>query len=703
MRFVATCARGTEEALSREIRALGVEAVPEPGAVAFEGELEAGYRALLWLRVASRLLLPIAEVDAEDPERLYEGVRALFWHHHLDARRTFAVQCAASSKEGIHTRYWALKTKDAIVDRIRDLEGARPDVDVERPDVRVHVHVGKGRATIAIDLGGPLHLRGYRPSGAPAPLRETLAAAIVSLAGAAEVAAAGGPIVDPMCGSGTLLVEAGLLARDVAPGLLRAGPGPAGWRGHDAALFARLLAECRKRRDEGARRPLALVGYDRSERAIELARESLARAGLADAARLERRELASAEPPKGAPGLVVTNPPYGDRLGEAAELFVLYQTLGDVLRRRFLGYRAAVLAPRGRLAKNLGLRPEAKHALMNGPIECALLELRIRDEPVREGAVPGWRKPSGEAEMLANRLRKNEKRLGKLARRDGLECYRVYDADIPEYNVAIDRYAEHVLVQEYAPPRSVDPARAEAHLKDVLLVVPEALGVRAENVHLKVRRRQVEGGQYEASDAPEARFVVREAGLLFEVELERHLDTGLFLDHRLLRARAAKASVGKRFLNLFAYTCAASVYAARAGASSTVSVDLSSRYLDWGRRNFERNGIDPRGHRFERSDCAGFLARDRATYGVVFLNPPSYSRSKATVSDFDVKRDHRELVRAAMARLDPGGVLFFSTHARGFELDPGLARELRVDEITRHTVPPDYERSPHRSYEIRHR
>ncbi len=702
MRFVATCARGTEHALAEELRVAGVAPEePDVGAVAFEGPLDTGYRALLWTRIASRLLVPLAELDAPDPERLYEGVRAIAWQDHLGPRRTFAVHCVAAAGERIHTRYWALKTKDAIADHFRERAGARPDVDTARPDVRVHVHVAGGRASVAIDLGGPLHLRGYRREGAPAPLRETLAAAIVRLAGAAEVE---GPIVDPLCGSGTLLAEAGLLVRDVAPGLLRRGSDPSGWGGHDAALYARLLAECRERRAAAAARPLVLVGSDRSARALELAATALARAGLEGAFRLERRELAEAVAPSGPPGLVVTNPPYGDRLGQAAELFLVYQTLGDVLRRRFLGYRAAVLAPRGRLAKNLGLKPDAKHPLMNGPIECALLAFRIRDEPVREDAAgPGWRKPTEDAPMLANRLRKNEKRLGKLARREGVEAYRVYDADIPEYNVAIDRYADHVLVQEYAPPRSVDPARAEAHLKDVLLVVPEALGVPAANVHLKVRRRQLEGRQYEASEAPEVRLWVREAGLELEVELERHLDTGLFSDHRLLRARAAKASVGVRFLNLFAYTCAASVHAAKAGASSTTSVDLSARYLEWGMRNFERNGLDPRAHRFERSDCMGFLARERARYGVIFLNPPSYSRSKATTGDFDVKRDHPALLRSAMERLERGGVLFFSTHALGFELDPEVTRAYRVDEITRATVPPDFERSPHRSFEVRAR
>jgi 23S rRNA (guanine2445-N2)-methyltransferase / 23S rRNA (guanine2069-N7)-methyltransferase len=703
-RFVSTCGLGTEEVLVRELRALGArEAAAQTGAVTFEGDLELGYRALLWLRSASRLLMPLGELAAGDPDALYDGVRALPWLDHMSARTTFAVHCVAARGEGIHTRYWALKTKDAIVDTLRERTGARPDVDTSRPDVRVHVHKAGEGVTVSLDLGGPLHMRGYRPSGAPAPLRETLAAALVELAGGAEVIAAGGPVVDPLCGSGTLLVEAGLLARDVAPGLLRDPVGPSRWRGHDGGLWDRLVREARDRRAAGAKRPLALVGYDRSARALELARASLTRAGLLDAARLERRALTEAGPVTGAPpGLVLTNPPYGDRLGEAAELFALYQSLGDVLRRRFLGYRVGVLTTRGRLGKNLGLRPEARHPVMNGPIECALLTLRIREAPVgAEG--PLWRKPSAEAAMFENRLRKNERRLAKWAKREGLDAYRVYDADIPEYNVAVDRYGDRVLVQEYAPPRSVDPARAETHLKDVLLVVPEALGVAPEDVHLKVRRRQRAGAQYEVEDVPEARLEVHEAGLAFEVELARHLDTGLFLDHRALRARAAKEAVGRRFLNLFAYTCSASVHAARAGARETVSVDLSSTYLEWGRRNFLRNGLDPSRHRFEREGCMAFLDGERGRYDVIFLNPPSYSRSKATTGDFDVKRDHPELVRAAMAHLSADGVLFFSTHARGFELDAPALDRFRIEEISRATVPLDFERSPHRAFEIRHR
>src|SRR5690606_4250358 len=245
MRFVATCARGTEPALERELEALGVlspQAVH--GAVSFEGDLAAGYGALLRLRVASRLLMPLAELDAPDPEALYEGVRTIPWLDHLDEKSTLAVHCVAGSREQVHTRYLALKTKDAIVDAIRDRRGARPDIDTVDPDLRVHLHYAGGRAAIAIDIGGPLHMRGYRPSGAPAPLRETLAAAIVDFADAPARAIAGAPIVDPLCGSGTLLVEAGLAALDVAPGLLRRGAEPVGWLGHDEAVYARVLAEC---------------------------------------------------------------------------------------------------------------------------------------------------------------------------------------------------------------------------------------------------------------------------------------------------------------------------------------------------------------------------------------------------------------------------------------------------------------------------
>ncbi len=710
--LIATCARGTQAVLAEELSALGATDVePRPGAVAFRGPLELAYRACLWSRVASRILLPIARFPAPDQEALYEGVRALPWLEHLDPDRTFAVTCVASRGREANLRFLVLRTKDAVVDAMRDACARRPDVDRHAPDVRIHVHLDASEATVSIDLSGDaLHRRGYRSRGAPAPLKETLAAAILHIAGWPALAAEGAPLLDPMCGTGTFLVEAAFMAGDVAPGLLRQRFGFEGWRGHDDRLVRTLREEAQARRAEGRGRIPTIEGRDASPSAVEAAQGSLSAAGLAGLVRVRQGELRDAEPlpsprtdtPR---GLVVTNPPYGERLGEVGALFPLYETLGDVLKHRFGGFTGYVLSGNPALSRHIGLKPARRHVLYNGPIECRLLELPIATAKVRGEGGPAWRRPSPEAEMLANRLRKNLRRLGRWARRENITCYRLYDGDIPEYNVAIDLYDGAAHVQEWARPRSVDPERAEQHLRDVFHVVPDVLGISSDDVTLVVRRRQSAGGQYEKRADQGRLRVVHEGPLRFLVNLTDYLDTGLFLDHRALRRMLRDAARGKRFLNLFAYTCSATVAAAKGGAISSTSVDLSRTYLDWGRRNLSENGVDLSRHTLVRDDCMAYLEHARGPFDLILVAPPIYSRGKRMKGDFDVQRDHAALLRRVGRLLAPGGELYFSTPLHGFELDAGALSELDAREVTRETVPRDFARSDraHRTFRMTRR
>jgi 23S rRNA (guanine2445-N2)-methyltransferase / 23S rRNA (guanine2069-N7)-methyltransferase len=662
LRAVAICARGTEIVLAAELGALGVPgAAAGEGAVFFEGGLEAAYRACLWSRVASRVLWPVAELEAANADALYQGVRAVAWHEHLDVNRTFAVRAVGRHPELTDLRYVALKAKDAVVDQLRDACGARPNVDRHRPDVPIHLHLDGNRVAVSLDLSGEaLHRRGYRPQRAAAPLKESLAAAILRLAGWPEAAARGAPLVDPLCGSATLLVEAVGMARDVAPGLGPRRFGFEGWRGHRAPLWDGLLREANERQRAARAVPVQAFGYDADPAALEAARESVRRAGVGDAVRLEQRALADASPPPGATGLVVTNPPYGERLGDTTALVPLYETLGDVLRRRFLGWDAFVLTGSRELARHVGLKPHRRHVLFNGPIECRLLHYPIAKAPAQREGAPRWRGKSADAEMFENRLRKNLRRVRRALRQEDTTCYRLYDRDIPEYNVVVDVYEGSVHVQEYERPRSVDERRAADHLRDVRLVVPEVLGVSPEEVFVKVRRRQRGGAQYgKSGDRSEVRFV-REGGLRFEVNLSDYLDTGLFLDERELRTQLRARAQGKRFLNLFAYTGSATVYAAAGGAAHTTSVDLSNTYLAWARRNLEHNELwDPRRHELVRADVMEWVGRSRGTFDLVFAAPPRYSRSKGMAGDMDLSRDQRDLLGAIERRLAPGGVLYF--------------------------------------------
>lgn len=393
MRLTAVVARGAEEVLARELHALGAREIESGrGIVAFAGDLETGYRACLWLRTASRVLLPLTRFSTGTPEAHYAGVRGVEWREHLSPGRTLAVECAVAAGVSVHTHYLALKTKDAVCDQLRERTGERPSIDRERPDVRLHVHVDARHTTVSLDLGGQaMHRRGYRPRGVEAPVKETLAAALLLLARWDERAARGESLVDPLCGSGTFLVEAALIAGDIAPGLLRAHHGMLGWRGHDAVAWRRVHREAEARATAGAARIPAIHGFDASADAVHAAREAARRAGVAKAIHVERTRLRELQPPAAPPGLVVANPPYGERLGRETDLETLYAEIGDVLRRRFPGWTGCVLTGSPALAKCIGLRAAKKHVVWNGAIECRFLEFPIDATPVRGEHGPGWR------------------------------------------------------------------------------------------------------------------------------------------------------------------------------------------------------------------------------------------------------------------------------------------------------------------------
>lgn len=393
LEFIAPASRGTEGVLAEELRQLGAADVRElRGAVGFAGALSVGYRALLWSRTASRVLLTLARFQAVGERALYEAVRAIRWTEHLGPDATLAVDCVGRADWLSNSHFAELRVKDAVVDRLRDETGARPGVDVRSPDIRLHLYLGEREAVLSLDLAGEaLHRRGISRATGDAPLKENLAAAILLLAGWPEAAARGEPLLDPMCGAGTLLIEAGWMARDVAPGIHRDRWGFLAWRGHEPARWRALVDEARARRAEARERPLRLYGYDTTGPSLAAAADNGARAGLGDALSLERRPLGLAEPPPGPPGMLVTNPPYGVRLGEERELGPLYAELGDVLRHRFLGWSAWVLTGSRALAGRIGLRPARRLPLWNGPIECRLLALPIAAEAPRDVYGPSWR------------------------------------------------------------------------------------------------------------------------------------------------------------------------------------------------------------------------------------------------------------------------------------------------------------------------
>ena len=725
-----TCPKGLEGLLVEEATGLGLEEVREQtSAIRGVADLQTAYRLCLWSRLANRVLLVLARFPMKDAEDLYHGVLDVEWHDHLLPTGSLAVEFSGQGSGIDNTHFGALKVKDAIVDKLRAANGDRPSVDKLNPDMRVHLRLDRGEAVLSLDLSGhSLHQRGYRLQQGAAPLKENLAAAVLIRAGWPRIAAAGGALTDPMCGVGTFLVEGAMIAADIAPNLKRERWGFSAWLGHVPAIWQRLHEEATARAEAGlAKPPLWIRGYEADPRLIQPGRNNVERAGLSNWIKIYQGELATFEPrpDHNQTGLVICNPPYGERLGDEASLLYLYQNLGERLRQTCMNWEAAVFTGAPDLGKRMGIRSHKQYAFWNGALPCKLLLIKVLPEQFVTGErrTPEQRQvereqiASGEervepvvqeqarlsegGQMFANRLQKNLKLLGKWARRESVECYRLYDADMPEYAVAIDLYGDWVHVQEYAAPRSIDPEKAQSRLFDALAAIPVALGIDKSKVVVKRRERQSGTKQYGRQAAQGQFMEVNEGGVKLLVNLTDYLDTGLFLDHRPLRLRIQREAAGKRFLNLFCYTATATVHAAKGGARTTTSVDLSKTYLDWARRNLSLNGYSDK-NRLEQGDVMAWLEADRGEYDLIFIDPPTFSNSKRMEGVFDIQRDHVQLLDLAMTRLAPGGVLYFSNNFRKFILDEGLAARYGVEEISDKTLDPDFARNTkiHRAWRL---
>lgn len=723
--LLATCPKGIEGLLHDELVALG--ATPGKTTVAgvyFTASQAIAYRVCLWSRLANRVILTLVRESMIDTaEQVRDVVARIAWTQHLAAGNTLAVDFHGRSEQIRHTRFGAQTVKDGVVDALQLAGQERPNVDTKTPHLRIYAHLHRMNLTIGLDLSGEsLHRRGYRRDVGHAPLKENLAAALLVRAGWPERLKAGEPLIDPLCGAGTLLIEAAMMAADQAPNLNRERFGFHGWAGHDDAAWRELKREAEARASIGRKRCKAqLLGFDQSPAALTAAKSNAMRAGIPALISLHGQSLAQLIRPEtltAEHGLLITNPPYGERLGELPELVRLYAQLGEKAKALFPGWTLAVFTGNPDLGHRLGMRAHKQYALKNGALDAKLLLMEVggiehppavnaelTTEERQETPQTSASKGSDNAQMFANRLVKNQKRLKKWLKQSGETSYRVYDADMPEYALAVDRYGDRVHVQEYAAPSSVNPAQAQKRLYDALEVMPEALNVDASKIYIKRRERQTGSAQYQKRAASGERFEVQEGAARLWVNLRDYLDTGLFLDHRPVRRMLGEMASGKRFLNLFCYTATATVQAALGGASDSVSVDMSNTYLEWAKDNFALNKLDTRLHRVVRDDCFRWLETANAEFDLIFMDPPTFSNSKKMRDTLDVQRDHPRLVELAMARLAPAGTLVFSNNQRRFKLDEALSEHYAVEDITGRSFDPDFQRRTnlHHVFLLRHK
>lgn len=679
--FVATSVPGLGELLAQELTALSLKVTSSSkAAVSFTGPIESGLIACLQSRLAERVLCRQVSVSADPIEAAKALAAAFDWDKHLATATAVHIEVGSSSAVKINPLVVA---RDFIASAPQQLNLSR---DAHQA-LTLHLFLSETEAQLSIDLSGvPLQRRGYRLAGGKAPLRETLAQALLVAADWRGET----PLVDPFCGSGTIVIEAALAATHVAPGLLRDFFGFMQWAECPMDLWQQLCAEAKQQQ-----RPLpsgvSLKGFDADGNILKLARANAKRAGVANLIHFERRELGALKARDFAAGSsVVTNPPWGERLETAERAAWLHAALGHTMSSIAADSTLTLLGANVEVLDRCAMTLEKQFTLLNGAEKNWIRAYKQRALAPAIRLFP--QAPDGEiatdAAAFANRLQKNARKLKSWLAGSELEVYRLYDRDLPDFNFTIDVYADKVLVQEWKAPKEIANDKIAERRRLALLTLRQVLGCHREQVFLRTRERQKGHSQYNKLAEKQRYFVVNEGPAKLLVNLQDYHDTGLFLDHRLMRKRLAEEAKGKRLLNLFAYTCSATVQAAVGGAKASVSVDSSKRYLEWGACSLARNGFSTLDHQLVCADVRRWVAANHDQFDVMFCDPPTFSNSKGR-DDFVVQRDHAELIINLMKHLTNDGVLYFSCNFRGFVLDSSLANRYAITDITQQTLDHD--------------
>jgi 23S rRNA (guanine2445-N2)-methyltransferase / 23S rRNA (guanine2069-N7)-methyltransferase len=724
MIYFAAAAANQNDLVAQEARNAGATEVHlVNGGVEFEADLAAAYRFCLHTRISTRLMMGIAqEEDVMGPDEFYHSSMQIPWETWLNPEKTFSVSVTTMHCPWLRkSTFGAIRLKDAIVDRLKEhFEGARPSVEFEDPDVTFHVHFEHDAVTWYLDFSGKsLHQRGYRTGDTGAVMKENLAAAVLMRSDWYKTVLDGNPdlLLDPMCGSGTIPIEAALIATDTAPGLLDTGKFAfLKLDMHDPDIWEEVLDEAYEMQENGIRKDVKIIGWDIDPEAISLSTEHAKRAKMDKFITFEKRDfnsISESDVP-GGEHHAITDPPYGRRMEGEGSIESLYLSMGKTFNTLFPGWKVSILCGNKELLSYVDMKPERTNALYNGPLEAQLAHyivftteerqqmidkaIQRKKERLSQPLSPG-------AQMAYNRLKKNLARIQPLMEAEGVTSYRIYDADMPEYSAAIDLYeGKYIHLQEYAPPSTIDPEDAQKRLEELIDATERATEIDLEMIFVKQRREQKGKDQYEKLANAGKFYIMREHGHMFMVNFSDYLDTGIFLDHRPVRKMIEESAKGKRFLNLFSYTGTATVHAAAGEALSTVSVDASATYLDWAIKNMEMNGFDGMNHFFYKEDCIEWLRSTHDTYDLIFCDPPTFSNSKMRQM-FDVERDQRRLIHAAMRHLSQTGTMIFSTNYRKFSLDPEITEEYDVEEITSQTIGEDFIRNQkiHYCWTIKHR
>ena len=711
MIFFATSAANQGDLIAAEAKAAGCDSVRvTPSGVEMEGSLEFGYRFTFNTRISSRLLWGLyIDDDVQSDKELEEATQSLPWEEYITPEKTLKVTCTTQDCRYINnSHYAALKVKDGIVERIREkFDRERPNIEILNPDVTVHVHIERETVKWYIDFSGEnLSMRGYRGEQTDALLKEHLAAALISRSEWKKSVDNGAPLplLDPFCGSGTIAIEAALMATDTAPGLLRKTPYQfEKLPNFDEELFNKIVDEAEeKRRKAIDERDIAIYACDISRTAVEISKAAALKAGVYEFINFSTQDFTKMDKAPAEKGCIITDPPYGERMS-VEDIDGLYRKTGETIQNVFKGWKATILTGNSDLLSNIDMKPERTNKLFNGGIECQAAHYSVFTDEEREEMMRKSKEkrdlrlstPLSEgATFVYNRLIKNLKELKPLMEKEGVECYRIYDADMPEYAASIDFYMDKwIVVSEYKAPREIPEEDTKRRLDELILATERATGIDVENIYVKQRSKQKGNDQYTKLANNNRMMLAKENGVRFLVNFTDYLDTGVFLDHRPVRKLIQEMAKDKRFLNLFCYTGTATLNAIKGGALSTVSVDTSATYLRWFEENLKLNGYSSTmGNYLYQEDVMDYLWDTYDRYDLIFCDPPTFSNSKSRRNSFDVQRDHKALIKAAAMHLSPGGTLIFSNNLRRFRLDDEILSDYVVEDITEKTIGDDFKR-----------
>lgn len=724
MIYFAQSSQNQADLIAKEAERAGADRVKATSSgVQFSGSLEVGYRFCLTTRIASRVLQALYfDEKVTSPDELYEKCKTIPWEEYIDPSKTFQLTQTVQACNWIKNSHFAsLRVKDAIVDRIREhFDDQRPNVDTDNPDLTFHLHIKGEKVIIYSDFSGEgLFKRGYRSDSTDAILKEHLAAAVLYRSDWYKSVVDNNPgvFLDPFCGSGTLAVEAALLARDIAPGLIRKEPYAfEKLSSFDSEVYEKVLSELSDKAEEAKNRDVKIYASDISRTAVEIAKAAALKAGVYNDIEFSIKDFTkfTQEDVPATKGYIVTDPPYGIRMNDF-DLSKLYSAIGKTCQDFFKGWKISILCGDSELLSSIDMKPERTNSLYNGGILCQLAHYSVFSDEEKQELIDRAIKKREErlatplsegAQMAYNRLKKNLNELKPLMEAQGVSCYRIYDADMPEYSAAIDMYeGKWINLQEYAPPATIEKEAAERRLNELVLATERATGIDIENIYIKQRKEQKGKEQYKKLASKNKFYIAKENGVQLLVNFTDYLDTGIFLDHRPIRKFIQENSKNKRFLNLFCYTGTASLDAVKGGALSTTSVDASATYLDWAMENFKLNGYSTDiGNFFYRSDALDYLWDTFDKYDLIFCDPPTFSNSKSR-DTFDVQRDHSRLIDACMMHLEKNGMLIFSNNFRRFKMDEYIMSKYSVEDITASTIGDDFVRDPkiHKCYIIKHK